>query len=170
MTATLFDCDHCEQARDELAAARAEIAWLRKHVEIPPCSRCRMGGGMCGYRDEFGFQVPTCRGCWRPGDEFDLVGTGWKVRMVTWRTADLDTPIGVVHITLDDPEPMYGTVRAADGTVTEFEIDPVRKWPGWASSWRTTGAVTLTADRAGGVMALADAISTVRRHIERGAT
>lgn len=149
MTATLFDCPACDEARASASALDAELRWLRKRVasgdmriKKSMCERCPGGStDLSGAVTRFGFDLIVCVHCWRPGDSFPLRGRlGVSVDVTTWRQVVLHLSEGDVTIDLD-----------GEGS---------KDYPTWAMSWRASGAVIL-AGGGPGVGCMAAAIRAV---------
>ena len=111
MSATLFDCDHCDTTRNELAALQervatleADNAWMRKRVTMPSCERCARngvsmwGGWPTAHYDLHGFVANVCPYCWKPGDDLDL-DHGVRVTVETDFVLHLHGPGGTTTIT-----------------------------------------------------------------------
>ena len=146
---TLFDCDTCEAARDRIAELEAENRWLRRHVTIPGCVRCRSSFvyAPCGYIDQHGFTVGICSQCWRPGDHLDLRRADARLRVIT---------------------PRHLVVEHCDGN-TEIHC---HRGPHplaiehWAQAWTATGLVA-AAQPGGGIACRGEAVTFVLDQMSR---
>lgn len=125
MTATIFDCEHCEDARGRLADLEATVArltaenrWMRKRVQMPGCERCKTWGGhrsITGHRELHGFEASFCPYCWRDGETFELrpgvTVTNHSDFDLTVHHADGDTRISFGGTGYIDKQPYAATFQ-----------------------------------------------------------
>jgi hypothetical protein len=156
---TLFDCPDCADNRTELQRLREENAWLRRYVKIPSCIRCSQGGGLTGYLERHGYELPVCRKCWKPGERLRLA-EGDEVELIDDLRARVHLRLagGVVTIECYDTDTGWGSIDYGDGRVERFKL---RTWPGWAARWRCTGAVELDDQPGAGVGTMSMAVKGV---------